>query len=69
MSRKIGIGDLVKWTYPGHEGLGIVLPHAEAFKECSLNDTHVSIHWFDLPKFNGLYNANHEHLKLVKKAT
>jgi len=57
----VKVGDLVRWTNPGAEELGIALePWADAF-----GDKHMIIHWVTNPRFSGPYLVGHKYLEVI----
>ena len=57
------VGDLVRWTRPESQGLGVIMP-----KPGKGWDDHVFIAWLDKPQYNGPYPANHRYLELVSES-
>tara|TARA_R100000664_G_C2634894_1_gene62670 strand:- start:59 stop:238 length:180 start_codon:yes stop_codon:yes gene_type:complete len=55
------VGDLVKWTYPGHEDHGVVVAVDKVL------DGYVNIAWCLRPEHNGPYPSDNEYLKLIQK--
>ena len=54
-------GDLVKWTYPGHEDYGLVL------SICEWNDK-AHILWGKNPEQSGEYPIKHKWLELISES-
>lgn len=56
-------GDLVRWTYPGAEDIGIVLAYAAA---PWMGDM-INIYWTKNPKHSGEYDRKHRYLELAQE--
>ena len=54
------VGDLVRWTNPGYEDIGIVVRF--------FNSREMVIHWFGCPEHSGPYPRHHEYLEVINKA-
>jgi|10_taG_2_1085330.scaffolds.fasta_scaffold01641_19 hypothetical protein len=58
------VGDLVKWTNPSDEELGIAIePWVDGF-----GDKHMVIYWFSAPEFSGPYPIGHKYLELLNES-
>lgn len=68
MKKKMKVGDLVKWTHPEAEGFGIIIPLEEVYRNSPTIHNRVSIHWFDTPEHNALYEWEHPYLELVSES-
>ena len=54
-------GDLVKWTSPGHENMGLII---DMWKSNKYADEQPLIMWFD-GYGNGPYPMDHKYLELI----
>ena len=57
------VGDLVRWTYPGHETVGIAIEPWHDYR----GDEHMIIHWIECPQCDGPYRVDHEYLELISE--
>ena len=58
------IGDLVKWTRPGAEDIGMIINLDHSW----CNDSDAVIHWFGTPEFSGLYTLSHRYLEVCDES-
>jgi hypothetical protein len=58
------VGDLVKWTCPGAEDIGMIINMNHPWG----SDTDAIIHWFGTPEFSGLYPLDHEYMEVYDAA-
>ena len=57
------VGDLVKWTNPPNEELGIAIePWIDGF-----GDKQMIIHWFTHPEYSGPYPIDHKYLEVLNE--
>ena len=56
------IGDLVRWTFPGAEAIGIVVGR--------WSESKMLFHWFGNPDYDhsGPYDVNHKYMELINEA-
>jgi len=54
-------GDLVKWTFPGHEDYGIIIRISGHFGD------YVDIMWGRVPAHSGSYPKYHKHLEVISE--
>jgi hypothetical protein len=54
-------GDLVRWTNPGYEDMGIVL-------KIWVNGLDMIIYWFGCPDHSGSYPPNHKYLEVISES-
>jgi len=58
------VGDLVRWTNPPYEELGIVTePWVDGF-----GDKHMIIYWMTHPEFSGPYLIGHKYLEVLNES-
>jgi len=65
------IGDLVRWTYPGAEAIGIVVGRwSEAGPGSPWSESKMLFHWFGNPDedYSGPYDVNHKYMELINEA-
>jgi len=58
------VGDLVKWTNPGAEGVGVIKALRPDYPPFSA----VHIVWLDAPHLSGAYPAEHKFLELLNES-
>ncbi len=56
------VGDLVQWTFPGEEAVGIVLNFEALYPDVD----GVLIHWFD-GEGSGTFPLNHHYIDLISE--
>ena len=55
------VGDLVRWTYPGSEDIGIAV-------ELTQSGQHMVIHWMREPEKNGPYLMDLKFLRIISES-
>jgi len=60
----VKVGDLVKWTYPGAEGYGIVVGDPKESWGC--DSLIVAVAWLD-GQHHGSYPIGHQYMELVSE--
>jgi len=57
----VKVGDLVLWTHPDAEGVGIIVSHTRG-------EPLAHIYWFDEPEKSGFYDVEHHYLELISES-
>ena len=60
------VGDLVMWTYPGAEDVGLVLELSDSLGGFA-RPTHAYVQWTTNPEHSGEYLVTHKHLEVVNE--
>ena len=60
----VKVGDLVKWTNPEAEGVGVIKALHSEFGKVS----GVHIVWLDEPHLSGVYPADHKFLEFLNES-
>ena len=63
------VGDLVRWTYPGAEAIGIVVDRWSCAGPGSpWSESKMLFHWFANGDMDGPYDVDHEYMELISEA-
>jgi len=63
------IGDLVRWTYPGAEVVGIVVDRWScAGPGTPWSESKMLFHWFANGDMDGPYDVDHEYMELISES-